>query len=106
MVRLQRRTTLLGAALIAFSLAAGAFGFAWYVASGMTQLGAGDAGGAQPVIEYGFVWGQVYLAALVAGLALLCFAAPGTRIRCLVALVLAAVVAPPAALLVVALVGA
>jgi hypothetical protein len=106
MVRLQRRTTLLCTALIAFTLAAGALGFVWYTANGMALLGRAAPTSARPAIEYGFVWGQVYLAALAAGVALICFAAEGTRIRCSAAVFLAASIAPPAAFLIIELAGA
>lgn len=106
MIRLQRRTTLLCTALVAFSLAAGALGFAWYAADGMTLLGKGAQTSARPAIEYGFIWGKVYLAALFAGLTLICFAAEGTRIRCAAALFLAASIAPPAAFFMIELAGA
>jgi hypothetical protein len=105
MARLQRRTTILCTALVALSLAAGAFGLAWHAGTGMALLGRALPISAQSAIEVGYVWGLVYLASLAAGVVLIGFAARGTRVRVSFALVIAAVLSPLAAFLVVDIAG-
>lgn len=66
----------------------------------MALLGRALPNSAPPAIELGYAWGQVYLASLAAGVVLNCFAARGTRVQVSFALVIAAVLSPPAAFLV------
>ena len=94
MIRLQRRTSFLTTALIAVALLSGGFGFGLYLASGMaTSI---QASSAQPTlgqdqISYGLVWGQVFLASVVAAAVLIAFSAKGTRLVCTAIVGLAAI---------------
>ena len=109
MICLQRRTSLLTLLLVVVSLAAGGLGFGWYLTSGMIMsLGASSASSSPGSgdIAYGLAWATVYLAALLAGLLLIVFAAKGTRVMCLVGTLIAALAGPFIAVVAVDLVGA